>query len=496
MHFVSKYRVAIWLATIIFLLTLRIANLHLLGLFDYDAVSNYFNIAELSKGNFARFYHHVSPLFYLSWLPFYAIFPDFVILQYLFALLNIIVLCFFVVAFGNELKLPFHFQILIILIAGSSMIYAASARYFSIDSFSLIFLYVGILFFYNSDGKKLENVSHWFMGWLCMGASLAINYKHLYFILFFIVYFLWKWRKQIQISDFLKAVLTVSIVPLLMVILGAFNGLSFLSYPKYFLAHTVFREMNQYVALSSLRLDFWFYLLYVIYFEPGLLLFGVLTIFIIVKYRKKIILLLSTKPSIRYLALLCLPYILCISFLPKAPRAFLPIQVPLLLLLFYLCYHFLSKKIWLTISVITIILQVALFYREFYTQEDNGYKKMGHYIQQNNIDKIVITSGKGILPYLKGNTAYQLIFHQKEIKQLKAKGFNYLLVDNFYLVAHPNNFKDLNVSKSLISVKEGTLLNKMIFLEHAEYTGLGFWQTMNNFKKISNLNNQLYLVEL
>ena len=375
MQFVSKYRVAIWLAVIIFLLALRIANLHLLSLFDYDAVSNYNIITELNKGNFAGFYNHVSPLFYLIWLPFYAVFPDFILLQYLFALLNIMVLCFFVVTLGKEVKLPFHYQIIIILIAGSSMIHAASARYFSIDSLSLLFLYIAVLFFFQCRDVKQLNIRYWFIGWLCMGASLAVNYKHFYFILFFILYFLWKWRKQIQVSYFLKAVLAMSIIPLFMVLFGAINGHSLLSYPKYFLAHSVFREMNPYVVLSSWRLDFWFYLLYITYFEPGLLLFGVLTIFIVVRYSNKLISLLDTNPSIKYLALICLSYIFCFSFLPKAPRALLPIQVPLLLLMFYLCYHFISRKVLLSICAFTFLFQVALFYREFYIQEDNGYKK-------------------------------------------------------------------------------------------------------------------------
>jgi hypothetical protein len=66
----------------------------------------------------------------------------------------------------------------------------------------------------------------------------------------------------------------------------------------------------------------------------------------------------------------------------------------------------------------------------------------------------------------------------------------------FFLVAHPSNFNDIQISDSLIAAKEGTLLNKMLFLEHAEYTGLGFWQTMHNFEKMSKLKNQLYLVKL
>ena len=496
MHFVSKYRVVIWLAVILFLLALRIANLHLLGLFDYDAVSNYQIIKELSHGYFARFYHHVSPLFYLSWLPLYTLFPDLVILQYLFALLNIIVLCFFVVAFGNELKLPFYTQIIFILIAGSSMVYAASARYFSIDSFSLIFLYISIFIFYRGKVSTIMHTRNWITAWMCMGASLAINYKHLYFFLFFVTYFLLIWRKQMQVRHFLYAVLAVSLVPFLMVIFGLTNGQSILSYPRYFLAHTVLREMNPYVDIGLMKLDFWFYPLYITYFEPGILFFGLLTIFIIVNYRKALFSLLKKQSSFKYLVFLCVPYIFCISILPKAPRAFLPIQIPLLLLLFYLAYHFLSKKVWVTISALTILLQVTLFYREFYTQEQSGYRKMGVYIQQNKLDKIVITSGKGILPYLKDNITYQIVFHQKEIEQLKAQGFNYLLVDKFYLVAHPNNFNELMVDNALFATKEGTLLNKMVFLEHAEYTGLGFWQTMNNFKKMSNLKNQLYLVEL
>lgn len=496
MPFVSKYRVVIWLAVILFLLALRITNLHLLGLFDYDAVSNYNIIAELGNNNFARVYNHVSPLFYLAWLPFYSLFPDFTLLQYLFALLNIIVLCFFVVAFGNELKLPFSAQITLILIAGSSMIYTASARYFSIDSFSLIFLYSAVIAFYQIQKTATFNNRIWLIGWCCMGASLAINYKHLYFILFFVGWFLWQSQKQIKIRHWFLAILAMGVIPLAMTITGAINGQSLLSYPKYFLAHTVLREMNPYVETGSIRLDFWFYPLYFTHFEPGVLLFGLLTIFIFVKYRKELPSLLTRQPSCKYLLLLCIPYMLCISFLPKAPRMFLPIQIPLLLLLFYLAYHSLSKKVWLTISVLTILLQVALFYKEFYTQEQNGYRKMGYYIQQNKIDKIVITSGKGILPYLNDNISYQIVFHQKEIAQLKTQGFNYLLVDKFCLVAHPNNFDDLKVSNPLFASKEGTLLNKMVFLEHAEYTGLGFWQTMNNFKKMSKLKNQLYLVEL
>ena len=491
----KKIQIALWVLAFAYLLLIRIGNLYLLGLFDYDAVTNYTIITELAKGDFSRFFHHASPLFYLFFLPFYLLEKSHVWLEYIFAAFNVFSLWAFIKAFSQKLNADFYWQLAVFLIAGSGMTYFASSRYFSIDSFSLSFLFVAFYFFYTCIYEEAKTY-HWLLAWLGLGAAICSNYKHLIFLALFVTYLFFKKDKHVKATQWFYALSALLIIPVLMILLAWAKGIEVLTYPKYFWVQAFVKDMNPYAEVPPLRLDVDFYFKYLFSFEPAWLLLGFAFIFFLVVHFKKVIEIAKQNPALRYIFIISFPYLLLICFLQKAPRGLLPVYLPFGFFLFFYCTHFIRKMWFIALCTVIFTWQSLLVFQEFYRHEQNGYQKMAELLNEQQIDKIIITSGKGLLPYLSSEVEYKIVFHQDEIAPLKKMGYQYLLVDYFYLVAHPKNFSQIKLENMLFSTSEATLLNSMLFLEHSEYTGLSYGQTLQNYKKILNLNNQLHLIRL
>ncbi len=491
----KQHQKLLWGFAVLFLLICRIGNFHLLGLFDYDAVTNYTIISELAKGDFSRFFHHASPFFYLFFLPFYLLEQSHIWLEYIFAALNVFGLWFFVKVFSKKLKTDFWAQLAVFLIVGSGMVYFASSQYFSIDSFSLSFLLGAFYFFYIGLYEKAKTY-HWLLAWLSLGVAICSNYKHIIFLAFFVVYLFLKKEKNTNFKKWLYAFFALTSAPILITLLGWLNGVGIFTYPKYFWAQAFIKDMNPYAAVPPLRLDVDFYFRYLFSYEPAWLLLGFAFIFFLAVHFKKVVDVAKENPALRYIFIISFPYLLLMCFLQKAPRGLLPVYVPFGMFLIFYCTQFIRKAWFITLCAIIFTYQSLLVYQEFYRHGQKGYQRVAKFLDEQQIDKIIITSGKGLLPYLGRKVEHKIIFHQDEIAPLVKKGYNYVLLDYFFLVSHPENFSELNTKNAVFFAKEGTLLNSLLFLEHSEYTGLSYRESLNNFEKISNLKYQLYLLEI
>ncbi|UZR92923.1 hypothetical protein [Chondrinema litorale] len=484
-----------WLL-ILCLFILRVVGLQHAGLFDYDSVTNYQIIQKLSVGNFSRLYHHASPLFYLFFLPFYKLGASllnnhFLILEYVNALINLSAISIFTIFFGEKVKLNTKTQLLFLAFSGTGFLLFSTSKYFSIESLSLLSFNISVIYFYKYFKEENANKS-WNLAWFWSSVTACINYKQIYFIAFFAFLYLISERKHLRINSIFTAALFLALPPLLMLLTGMFMGLDWLTYPKYYWVQTFVKDMNPYAEVPPFRADFWFYPLYLLFLEPAVIIMLLIGLFFL--FKKKALKLKKSSP-VFFLLLLAIPYLLFVSFLQKAPRGLLPVYLPTSLIIFTFVINHLKWKTALT--SILVALNCFFIFKEFSPFQKSNYEEVVKFIEEKHINKLAVTSGKGIMPFLnKDSIEIAIVFHENELKQLEPKGFQYCLVDFYFLASHPNNFNSIINKKALFATNEPKLLNQMLFLEHSEFTGNTFCKTLENYQALRNLKNHLFIIKL
>jgi hypothetical protein len=116
--------------------------------------------------------------------------------------------------------------------------------------------------------------------------------------------------------------------------------------------------------------------------------------------------------------------------------------------------------------------------REIYTYAQTNYPEIASYLKQHRIKKIAATVSLNLKPFLPPDVEYSIIMDEKELAGLKQRGFRYVLVDDYYKINNVLKFNALEKQKPVIDVPEKTLESPLLFLEHSEFTGLSFNQTM------------------
>ncbi|HSI91180.1 MAG TPA: hypothetical protein VK927_08685, partial [Adhaeribacter sp.] len=80
--------------------------------------------------------------------------------------------------------------------------------------------------------------------------------------------------------------------------------------------------------------------------------------------------------------------------------------------------------------------------------------------------------------YLPPAITYQPVMAPEMLPQLKQQGFTHLLLDDYRKVTNVPGFKALEQERPVFQSPEPHLAAPLLFLEHSEYTGLGFSETM------------------
>ncbi|TAF65313.1 MAG: hypothetical protein EAZ55_08615 [Cytophagales bacterium] len=477
----------------------RINFLTEIGVFDYDSAQHLLTIREICSGNFQNFFHHASPLFHSFYSLFYAIYPDYVFLEYLNALLNVLGIAIFIYHYSIINKIRLLSQVLLFLFVASSFFLVQSSRYLSFEGLGVfLFAWVWVHFYYYLADNNKRNL---YILSICLGLLICIDYKTLLLIPpIALVMILKRWEtfywKPIAVS-----LVIIGIPFCFFSLVGTFLGKPIWAYTA------VWGAFLQKSANSGSwgGLDLFFYLKYFVYYENPLLLLGLLLGFLfnirkIFNYQK------TETDSLYFFIVLLL--MLEMAILPKAPRGLSYIYVLLYTITFSEIKNLLRRSkdlrtlmvnalFFYSIIVSSVIYHLYQIQINIYQYAYTNYDDVAQYLKEKNVKKIYSSVSLQLVPFAKDFEVIS-IKNEAELKTVAEKeNIQYMLVDDFYQIT---NFPIFDSYKRLPPEKtwrEVSLMLPMLHLENCDFTKRSFEETLEIRQKLMTSNSpQLYLIKI
>jgi hypothetical protein len=490
----QKYKISIlYLISLPLLTGLRIYLLKDNGLYDYDSVKNFLVAKEMAAGNFAQLFNHVSPTFNLLYAFLYKVFKDYLILEYLNAVFNILAIFTFAQFLFRNTKLDFFQITVVLLLSGCSLFMVNSSRYFAIESLSLFLFVLLIINYYKNLISGSSKYFYWAV--LFFALLLTVNRKALVFLPVVLVIEFLQNNRRLTLRNVAFGTGIVLSFFIIYPLIGYALGLKFLQYYAslfYLIVHIQGHPTMEYATFNG---DIFYYLKYFYYFENPLLIGSILLFPVL--YRKELFRNIREINIYQFLFIITYSFLFGMAVLPKAPRGLLFIYIFLYLFLF-LCLHKISRnKIILCLMTALILLfDVYQIKEHIYKYAHTNYSEVARYIDSKKIKRVATTVGINIIPFLKEGVEVKMIFNEAELLGLKEKGYDYVLLDDFHYLVNINQFNELHKAKPVLQVKEPTLLAPLMSLEQSEYSSIGFEETLRLREKVKKDEFQLRLIDL
>ena len=467
-----------------------------IGLPAYDVVQNYEVIKEIAGGNFKHLFGHLCPTFYLIYAPFYKLFPNFLSLEYLTIAISLIAIWRLVALFS--LYFPFNFwqKSLLLLLLGSSPMLTDEARSLAIESLSL-WLFVewlrSYLVTFDASHQHISASSKsWLVSWVWFALLLTVSYKAL-LLLPVVLVLEWTFRnKPFSWNNWAKVVGILVLPQVFYLVLGLILSIGW----KPFLGTWFFKLVrpvgtNPWAEIPIFNFDFLFYFRYLIDFESFLALPGL--VLLLISVRRKF----SKQPILAILFLFIGLMVAGMSVLAKAPRG-LTFVYPLL---YGLAFVGLNKKVLNPYLFSGIILfgvghNLYRINQHIYAYTTTKYPKIANYLYKHHIHQIAVTVGINVKPFLSDSTELTIIRFEKDLDSLRAKGYEYCLIDDYHRIAGANVFNNLRAEKPLLALPESTLLPPILYLEHCEFNSLSYQEALLLQQKIAKEPSQLRLIRI
>jgi hypothetical protein len=148
---------------------------------------------------------------------------------------------------------------------------------------------------------------------------------------------------------------------------------------------------------------------------------------------------------------------------------------------------------------LNLTYQLHKLNQTIYVYQETNYPKIAQVLAAEKATKIMATAGINLQFFLPQTIDFQVVLFPEDIKKLKAQGFDYLLIDNYYQVVGATVFEKTAsqpYKNTLFTGTENTLLSPLLHLEHCEFTGYTFWQALQNQKAMQKRTNHLRLIKL
>jgi hypothetical protein len=486
---------AFWLP-LLALLAVVAVRLHGLGqvaLPDYDSVRNWQIVQEVAHGNLRNLFHHGSPGFSLLYAPVAWLTSDYHVFQGLNALVAVAALGWLVQWVAREWRLTAPETALLLLFTGTSVFLTFSGRDFTMGSWSLL-LFVGLM---RAHYRRLQQpgAPALLRAAIWLAAGLSINYKFLLTLPILLVLellyggrLLWQWRN-------LGWVLLVLAAPyVLLGALGAAGGVPWYRWPAVYYNLVFPGAQNAAGRTGHLRFDGLYYLRFLRDFESPVLGPGLVAGLWLL--RRRLGQLAGPRrpwhaPGLAlYLAVWAGCFLVGMSLLLKAPRGLL-LAYPLLYVLAFLGLRELLRR-WagpavgqgLLAAVVLLAVAFNLFriQREIYAYAPTRYGQVAAWLQQQQQQqqpvRVASTLSLGVVPFLAASDTLAVIVKEADLTQARRQGMQYVLLDAAWRVVNATAFDSLRRQPPLAAWPEPLLTAPLLFLEHSEYTGLGYEETL------------------
>ena len=123
-------------------------------------------------------------------------------------------------------------------------------------------------------------------------------------------------------------------------------------------------------------------------------------------------------------------------------------------------------------------LNVIRIKQEIYAPLPTQYPQVATWLQRHNATKIVSTMSLGLAPYLDKKQALTVITDERQLVGLRRQGYQYVLLDGYWRVAGVAHFDSLRRQIPVAAWPAPQLQRPLLFLEHSEFTGLGYDETL------------------
>lgn len=474
----KRLRFTVWLlGALLAVAVLRLWRLPEAGPPDFDSVRNWQVVQELAHGNFAHLFHHGSPGFLLLLAPVAFFTSQFVAFQTINALLGVAGLGWFAGWAARQARLTGPEAAGLVLLGGTGLLLTFSGRDLTMNSASLV-VAAGLLRSHYArqhaaNPRRLVQVA----AWLALG--LCINYKFLFAVPILAVLEWWQadglWRRASG-----RALLVLAAPYALLGLLGVAVGLPWYRWPGFYWRTVVPAAANAAGRQSTLHLDLLYYPRYLVTFESPLLLLGLAAALVLTVRQWQHGELRRGRP------LPVLPYLLvwagCLlagmSLLIKAPRGLLLAYLPLAALAVLSGRRLLPRPALLAGLLAAVALNIHRIHTQLYAPLPGRYPAVAAWLRQHRATRVAATVGNGLAPYLASGQALTIITDERELAVLRRQGVQYVLLDGYWRVAGVARFDSLRRQVPVAAWPAPQLQQPLLFLEHSEFTGLGFAETL------------------
>jgi len=485
---------AFWLPLALLVVAgLRLYGLSAAALPDYDSVRNWQIVQEVAQGNLRNLFHHGSPGFSLLYAPVAWCTTNFHVFQYLNALVAVGAVGGLAAFVGREAQLKPAETALLALLVGSSVFLTFSGRDFTMGSASLA-VFAGLLRAYyqrlRQPGRAaLLRAALWLMLGLC------VNYKFLLTLPILLVFellqrdgLLWQRGNWWRVAGILAAPYV------LLGALGVAVGLPWYRWAGVYYNVAFPGAANAAGRLGSVHLDALYYLRFLRDFESPLVLLVLVAGPVL--WRRELFVELRRINLPRYLAGWAYGYLAGMTLLLKAPRG--------LLLAYGLFYAlaFLGLRRLLPGRLVAVIVALAVGFnlyrirREVYAYTPSHYADAAAWLRQHDARRVVSTVGQGLAPFALGLDSLAVVTNESQLPALRRQGYRYVLLDGYWRVAGVRHFGALIRQPALAAWPEPMLTSPLLFLEHSEFTGLSYAETLTRQQAAHQDSVQLRVLAL
>ena len=185
-------------------------------------------------------------------------------------------------------------------------------------------------------------------------------------------------------------------------------------------------------------------------------------------------------PLLLYLNVWAGCWLLGMSLLQKAPRGLLFAYLPLAALAVLGLRQLPSK--WRGAGTTVLLGALALngyrLWQHIYRYPPSHFPEAAAWLRAQGARRIASTVGLGLAPYLAEDESLVVVTDERQLAALRHQGYDYVVLDAYWRVANVARFDSLRCRPPLVAWPEARLTEPLLFLEHSEFTGLGFRHTL------------------
>ncbi|RSK24302.1 ArnT family glycosyltransferase [Hymenobacter metallilatus] len=487
----SAYSQRLWLlAALALLVPVRLYGLAAAALPDYDSVRNWQIVQEVAQGQLQHLFHHGSPLFALVYAPVAWLTTNYRVFQHLNALVAVVALGMLAGFVARTFRLPGWQTGLLVLLMGTSVFLTFSGRDFTMSSWSLV-CFAGLLeAYYRRLQQPAARTLYRAVGWLVLG--LCFNYKFLLTLPILAVLEWWQadglWRRR---GTWWQVLALLMLPYMVLGAVGVAAGLPWYLWPAIYYKIAFPDAANAAGRAATLHPDFLYYLRYLQDFESGLVWVGLLgPLWQLRRTRRGMAL-----PPELYLASWGWCLLAGMSLLVKAPRGLLW-AYGLWYALALLQLRRLPAPLLAGLLLAAIGLNMHRIQREIYAYSPTNYPALAAWLKGNGASPVASTVGLGFAPFWMPAHTVRAVNDEQQLQDLERQGFRYVLLDSYWRVANVPRFQKLRQQQPVAAWPEPMLTSPLLFLEHSEFTGLGYAETLQRQQTAAHDSLQLRLLPL